>query len=73
MQLEEIQDPQNSIVPEMDQQLDQQVVVEPTQVPEGPRRSGRTHQIPERYGFLITSNNDVLIMDQNDPQPIRRP
>ena len=30
VQLEEIQDPQNSIVPSIEPQLDQQVIVEPT-------------------------------------------
>ena len=67
VQLEEIQDPQTSIVPSMELQLDQQVIVEPTQVPQGPRRSDRTRQIPIRYGFLITHDNDVLIVDQNEP------
>ena len=42
VQLEEIQDPQTSIVPSMQSQLDQQVLVEPTQVPQCPRRSDRT-------------------------------
>ena len=51
----------------MEPQLDQQVIVEPTLVPQGPRRSGRTRQILMRYEFLITDDNDVLIMDQNEP------
>ena len=42
VQLEEIQDLQTSIVPNMELQLDQQVINEPTQVPQGPRRSDRT-------------------------------
>ena len=67
VQLEEIQDPQTSIVPSVEPQLDQQVIVEPTQVPQGPRRSDRTRQIPVRYGFLITDDNDVLIVDQSEP------
>ena len=67
VQLEEIQDPQTSIVPSMEPQLDQQVIVKPTQVPQGPRRSDRTRQIPVRYGFLITDDNDVLIVDQSEP------
>ena len=67
VQLEEIQDPQTSIVPSMELQLDQQVIVEPTQVPQGLRRSDRTHQIPVRYKFLITDDNDILIVDQSEP------
>ena len=51
----------------MEPQLDQQVIIEPTQVPQGLRRSDRTHQIPVRYGFLINNNNDVLIVDQSEP------
>ena len=62
VQLKEIQDPQTTQVPSMEPQLDQQVIVEPTQVPQGPRRSGRTCQILIRYGFLIT-DDDMLIMD----------
>ena len=42
MQLEEIQDLQTSIVPSIEPQLDQQVIVEPAQVPQGLRRSDRT-------------------------------
>ena len=30
-------------------------------------RSDRTHQIPVRYEFPITDDNDVLIMDQSEP------
>ena len=67
VQLEEIQDPQTSIVLSMEPQLDQQVIVKPIQVLKGLRRSDRTRQIPVRYGFLITDNNDVLIMDQSEP------
>ena len=51
----------------MELQLDQQVIVEPIQVPQSPRRFGRTHQIPMIYGFLITDDNFVLIVDQSEP------
>ena len=67
VQLEEIQEPQNSIISHMEPQLDQQVNVESTEVPQGPRRFSRTHHNPERYGFLITDNNDVMIVDQSEP------
>ena len=67
VQLEEIQEPQNSIMPHMEPQLDQQVNVESTEVSQGPRRSSTTRHNPERYGFLITYNNDVMILDQNEP------
>ena len=67
VQLEEIQEPQNSIILHMEPQLDQQVNVESTEVPQGPRRSSRTCHNPKRYGFLITDNNDVMVMDQSEP------
>ena len=67
VQYEEIQEPQNSIIPHMEPQLDQQVNVESTKVPQGPRRSSRTRHNPERYGFLITDNDDVMIVDQSEP------
>ena len=51
----------------MEPQLDQQVNIKATQVPQGPRRSGRTRYNPERYGFLIIDNNDVMIVDQSEP------
>ena len=47
VQLEEIQELQNSIIPHMKPQLDQQVNVESTEVPQGPRRSSRTRHNPE--------------------------
>ena len=51
----------------MESQLDQQVNIEYIEVPQGPRRSSRTRHNLERYGFLITDNNDVMIMDQSEP------
>ena len=51
----------------MEPQLDQQVNVESTDVPQSPRRSSRTRHNPERYGFLITDNDDVMIVDQSKP------
>ena len=56
----------------MEPQLDQQVIVEPTQVPQGPRRSDRTRKIPIRYGFLITNDKDVFIVDQSEPHILSR-
>ena len=51
----------------MEPQLDQQVKFESTKVPQGPRRSSRTRHNPERYGFLITDNNYMMIVDQSEP------
>ena len=73
VQLEEIQEPQNSIIPHMEPQLDQQVNVKSTEVVQGLRRSSRTRHNPERYGFLITNNNDVMILNQSEPTTYQRP
>lgn len=40
--------------------------VEPFVTPH-PRRSGRTRNIPERYGFLISESNDVSLIDDEEP------
>ena len=31
------------------------------------RRSSRIHAVPERYGFLISEKNDVLLMEHDEP------
>ena len=67
VKLEEIQEPQDNIIPDMEPQVDQQVKVDSTLVPQGPRRSGRACHNPERYEFLITYNKDVIIVDQIEP------
>ena len=51
----------------MKPQLDQQANIESINVPQGPRRSSRTRHNPERYGFLIRDNDDVMIVDQSEP------
>ena len=39
---------------------------EPQQAQE-PRRLGRICHEIERYGFLVTDNHDVVLMDQDEP------
>ena len=67
IQLDEIRVPQRSIEPVMETQQVSQDVVEPTQVPQDLRRSGRIRNNPERYGFLVTDNHDVILMDHDEP------
>ena len=64
IQLEEIPIPETNIEPEMEIQSDipDNGESEPQQ-PQEPRRSGRIRQEIERYGFLITDNHDVVLMD----------
>ncbi|WJX25049.1 hypothetical protein P8452_14126 [Trifolium repens] len=46
----------------------QDVVEEqPAQVEQVQRRSTRIRHEPERYGYLITEQGDVLLMDQDEP------
>ena len=40
---------------------------QPAQVEQDQRRSSRICHIPERYGYLITDQGDVLLMDQDEP------
>ena len=47
--------------------MNRQIVIDSTQVPQGPRRSDRIRQAPEKYGFLLTYCNDIMIVDQNEP------
>ena len=45
-------------------ELEKWEVVQDTQVL---RRSGRVRQEPERYGFLITQQRDVLLVENDEP------
>ena len=67
IQLDEIRVPQRSIEPVMETQQVSQDVLEPTRVPQDLRMSGRIRQNPERYGFLVTENHDVILMDHDEP------
>ena len=64
--LEEVQEPQITNEPSMEIQSDLQTVVESVPVTQEPRRSDRIRQEPERYGFLISDDHD-MIMNQNEP------
>lgn len=67
--LEEIQDPQSTEIPVEEQGQDTQTVMteNPIPVTQEPRRSSRIRQEPERYGYLISQEGDVLLMDQDEP------
>ncbi|KAK8508994.1 hypothetical protein V6N12_016838 [Hibiscus sabdariffa] len=32
------------------------------------RRPTREHHVPERYGFLVTTHGDIILVDQNEPK-----
>ena len=67
--LEEIHDPQSNDTPMEEQERDAQDVVteNPAHITQEPRRSNRIRQEPERYGYLISEQGDVLLMDQDEP------
>jgi hypothetical protein len=69
VELEEIQESQSIDTPMEELEQETQVVVEeqPAQVEQDQRRSSRIHHLPERYGYLITDQGDVLLMDQDEP------
>ena len=68
VELEEIQEPQSNDEPMMELEQEPQVLVVPqAQVAQNLRRLERIHRQPERYGFLVTQEGDVLLMDQNEP------
>ena len=68
--MREIRESKDTTEPEIEQQqvpqgIEEQVTAVETQPP---RRSLREHQAPERYGFLITTHGDVLLIDQDEPR-----
>ncbi|KAI5437994.1 hypothetical protein KIW84_023936 [Lathyrus oleraceus] len=69
VELEEIQESQSIGTPMEELEQETQVVVEeqPAQVEQDQRRSSKIRHIPERYGYLITDQGDVLLMDQDEP------
>ena len=46
---------------------DSQPVVESTSSAQGPRRSSRIHHEPKRYGFLVTDDKTIDLVDQDEP------
>ncbi|KAK2417007.1 secreted RxLR effector protein [Trifolium repens] len=69
VELEEIQEPPTIGQSMEEHEREPQDVVEeqPAQVEQIQRRSNRIRHEPERYGYLITEQGDVLLMDQDEP------
>ena len=65
--LEEIQEPQILVEDSVEMEMDSQEVVQPESIAQGLRRSGRIRHEPERYGFLITDEQRIELVDQNEP------
>ena len=66
VQLEEVREPQDNIELHVDTHS-QQTIVDTPPITQNLRRSDRIRHEPERYGFLVTDNHDVLLVDQNEP------
>ncbi|KAK2448130.1 secreted RxLR effector protein [Trifolium repens] len=69
VELEEIQEPPTIGQSMEEHEREPQDVVEeqPAQVEQIQRRSNRIRHEPERYGYLITEQGDVLLMGQDEP------
>ena len=65
--LEEVQEPQVATEPSMEILQDSQTVVESTSSAQGPRRSSRIHHEAKRYGFLVTDDKTIELVDQDEP------
>ena len=66
VQLEEVREPQDNIELPVDTHT-QQTIVDTPPIAQNLCRFDRIRQEPERYGFLVTDNHDVLLVDQNEP------
>ncbi|KAK8618171.1 hypothetical protein V6N13_116039 [Hibiscus sabdariffa] len=67
IELEEVQQ-QQDIEPEVEE-ISQEVEENSTDLETQPlRRSTRERHEPERYGFLVTTHGDVLLVDQDEPR-----
>ena len=65
--LKEVKEPQITAKDRNEIRDDSQDVVESEFVTQDPRRSGRIRHKPERYGFLITDNKGIVLVDHNEP------
>ena len=66
VQLEEVREPQYNIELLVDTHS-QQTIVDTPPIAQNLLRSDRICHEPGRYGFLVTDNHDVLLVDQNEP------
>ncbi|VFQ61352.1 unnamed protein product, partial [Cuscuta campestris] len=69
IELEEIRDDEETTAPVLEHELEEQTVVpQNDQDTQEPRRSNRLRTQPERYGFLLTFEGDVMLIDQDEPE-----
>ena len=65
--VEEVKEPQITAKDRNEIQDDSQDIVESESITQGPRRSGRIRHEPERYGFVITDDKEIVLVDHNEP------
>ena len=56
----------------MEIETDSQGVVKTKSITQVPRRSGRIRHEPERYGFLVTDDPSIVLVDQDEPTSYRK-
>ncbi|KAK8518050.1 hypothetical protein V6N12_033042 [Hibiscus sabdariffa] len=67
IELEEVQ--QQQVIEQEVEEISQAVGENPTDLETQPlRRSPRERHEPERYGFLVTTHGDVILVDQDEPK-----
>ena len=66
VQLEEVREPQDNIELLVDTHSQQTILYTPP-IAQNLCRSDRIRHEPKSYGFLVTDNHDVLLVDQNEP------
>ena len=65
--LEEVKEPEVATEPSMEILQDSQPVFQSTSSAQGARRSSRFHHEPKRYGFLVTDDKTIELVDQDEP------
>ncbi|VFQ64736.1 unnamed protein product [Cuscuta campestris] len=69
IELKEIRDDEETTAPVQEHELEKQTIVpQNAQYTQEPRRSNRLRTQPERYGFLLTFEGDVMLIDQDEPE-----
>ncbi|VFQ90745.1 unnamed protein product [Cuscuta campestris] len=69
IELEEIRDNEETNAPVQEHELEEQtIVLQNAQDTQEPRRSNRLRTHYERYGFILTFEGDVMLIDQDEPK-----
>ena len=72
MQLEEIRETLENGSDPTNFQQDESNIEQLVETPVAPRRSQRVHRAPDRYMFLTMGRRDVLLLDNDEPEPTKK-